>query len=463
MKADETVSEGADVADWASVASAWTSEARSNAASETESESHNKSSTFFIDSRDDDGCTALYRTAKSGHAQIASLLIECGADQGARPKLEPRLQLLRGRGAIIPDGGVRLLAQFNPSNGTSIDDRFSFVAGVPSASATGEEGEGCLFFEVEVIDPWIGGLGKMVFGLTDDIERRNVFGDHLKLGCDLSRRETSKPSVGDGVWSNYQGSWYSEKITEIKGDTITTDADTLNPDTYLWPSSSRFVVGVAVDLKGRNLRLYVDGKPLDDSADSSLGEDLFAPQDSAPRRFVPAMSGSNCGGQFIFNCGERPFKFPPKDRGEFRGFAETAAGDIPFVAAAKSGHDDACGVLLPWIKEQKLLSLADSSDSQSLLHLVAASGAVSTLRALVKEGCDVNPRDAVMATPAMRAVEAGQEETLRALCEIDADLELKDKDGFTALHFAAAKNAKQIVQLLLEKGADIETKNNVIE
>ena len=73
----------------------------------------------------------------------------------------------------------------------------------------------------------------------------------------------------------------------------------------------------------------------------------------------------------------------------------------------------------------------------------------------MKEGHDVNKRDAFGATPLMIAVVSGKMETVNFLLDQKADPQISAKDGYTLMHAAAFSGQKEMVKLVLSLGLEV--------
>jgi ankyrin repeat protein len=84
----------------------------------------------------------------------------------------------------------------------------------------------------------------------------------------------------------------------------------------------------------------------------------------------------------------------------------------------------------------------------------ALDGQAKIVKALLKDGADVNAKDHEGRTALMFAAINSHRTTVKILLDQGADVNARAKDGGTALMLAACGDAIEIVQMLLDKGAD---------
>ena len=102
-----------------------------------------------------------------------------------------------------------------------------------------------------------------------------------------------------------------------------------------------------------------------------------------------------------------------------------------------------------------------NDNGRSPLQLASRSGALTTVKMLVKAGADVRATDAKRATCLIFAAYFGHIDTVRYLVGLpEVDLNHQDSNNCTALHFAVQEKHADVVEVLIDAGADIETKND---
>lgn len=89
-------------------------------------------------------------------------------------------------------------------------------------------------------------------------------------------------------------------------------------------------------------------------------------------------------------------------------------------------------------------------------RLIAAAGRgqTDTVRALIREGADIDATDAAGLTAVLAAVHGRHAGTVRALIDLGADVNKQDQRRDNPLLHAGAEGLLDMVLLLLEAGAD---------
>jgi ankyrin repeat protein len=93
------------------------------------------------------------------------------------------------------------------------------------------------------------------------------------------------------------------------------------------------------------------------------------------------------------------------------------------------------------------------------LHIAAVRGYNEITSLLIDEGVNVNTRNKRGLTPLHTAAWSGHKETVALLIAKGANINAKDQDGVTPLHVSALSGAKNTMTLLIDKGADINAIN----
>ena len=93
------------------------------------------------------------------------------------------------------------------------------------------------------------------------------------------------------------------------------------------------------------------------------------------------------------------------------------------------------------------------------LHYVAASGEISLLRILVRQGYDVDARGGRNFTSLMWAANNNHLDIVKFLLQNGADVNAQDDTWWTALHKACRNNNMDIVKYLVNNGADKNAKS----
>ncbi|KAH0542444.1 hypothetical protein FGG08_003199 [Glutinoglossum americanum] len=95
---------------------------------------------------------------------------------------------------------------------------------------------------------------------------------------------------------------------------------------------------------------------------------------------------------------------------------------------------------------------------QTALHSAASNENEAVVQLLFEKGAEVNAKDEYGRTALHLAASYENEAMVRLLLEKGAEVNAKDNNGRTALRAAAGSENEAVVRLLLEKGADVNTK-----
>jgi ankyrin repeat protein len=86
------------------------------------------------------------------------------------------------------------------------------------------------------------------------------------------------------------------------------------------------------------------------------------------------------------------------------------------------------------------------------LHRAAFDGDVDAIAALIRQGADIDSRDANGRTPAHVAAFASQDDALRLLAKAGADMNALENDRYDVVTIAAVANDPDLVTLAIELG-----------
>jgi ankyrin repeat protein len=132
--------------------------------------------------------------------------------------------------------------------------------------------------------------------------------------------------------------------------------------------------------------------------------------------------------------------------------APSRADESPLVQAAAAGDIAAVRALIKQGQDVNALG----QDGATALHWVVRADDLETTEALIKAGASVTRANAFGVTPAYIAAEHGSTPLLRRLLDAGADANTADRTGDTLLMAAVRAGKLEAVQLLLERGATVE-------
>src|SRR4051812_34584217 len=134
------------------------------------------------------------------------------------------------------------------------------------------------------------------------------------------------------------------------------------------------------------------------------------------------------------------------------------AGAAAFVDAAMNGNRDAVRALL---KDGADVNTAQA-DGMTALHWAAQKGDVDLAKVLLYASANVRATTRIGGyTPLLIASRNGDAAMIQALVDGGADPNNATTNGTTALMFAAAAGRNDAVKVLIEKGANVNAKENV--
>ncbi|MEM8486430.1 MAG: ankyrin repeat domain-containing protein [Bacteroidota bacterium] len=98
-----------------------------------------------------------------------------------------------------------------------------------------------------------------------------------------------------------------------------------------------------------------------------------------------------------------------------------------------------------------------------ILHTIS-EGSIASIKWILRQGLDLNFRDASGETPLHTALELDAEDrygVIELLIEAGADVNLKGGNDWTPAHHAAARNDVKALTLLVDHGADLSIKTSI--
>ncbi|KAE8442021.1 hypothetical protein EG329_003922 [Mollisiaceae sp. DMI_Dod_QoI] len=130
--------------------------------------------------------------------------------------------------------------------------------------------------------------------------------------------------------------------------------------------------------------------------------------------------------------------------------ARDSRGYSPLAVAVESGCGDAMEVLA----ECGADLLTRDNKGETILHLAASTDNIRAARFLIAHRIDINAQDKNGQTALTLAVMCGRLEVVRLLVDNSADMTIVDERGWSTLHHAAQLGLKAIVEILVKKGAN---------
>jgi serine/threonine-protein phosphatase 6 regulatory ankyrin repeat subunit B len=129
--------------------------------------------------------------------------------------------------------------------------------------------------------------------------------------------------------------------------------------------------------------------------------------------------------------------------------------ETALILASKSGKADVVQALAAAGANVNAVDYPDGNTA-----LILASKYPATVRALLKEGADVNARGPHLFTALIQASSEGDTELAQVLLAANADVNARDNSGFTALMWACRLGHTKTAQALLKAGADITARTD---
>ena len=136
----------------------------------------------------------------------------------------------------------------------------------------------------------------------------------------------------------------------------------------------------------------------------------------------------------------------------------TAAGSTPLIDAVKAGNRDGVRALL---KNGTDVNVPEA-DGTTALHWAVRADDVESVRALLRAGAKANAANRNGITPLSLAALNGTRNIVEALVEAGADVNALLPHGQTALMLAARAGQADAVNVLLLRGADVKAREQVL-
>jgi len=158
----------------------------------------------------------------------------------------------------------------------------------------------------------------------------------------------------------------------------------------------------------------------------------------------------------FFSCGKSDKQTTDTSKKE----TKVAVSKADFFKAVKDNEPAKVKEFLE--KDKDLVKAIDSSSgiNETALGISAFGGYKEITEMLIKNGADVNFRDAFGIAPMHGAARTNYPEIVQILIDNKANVNLPTTDGKeTPLHYAAKYNNPDVVKLLLSKGADKSAKD----
>ena len=139
----------------------------------------------------------------------------------------------------------------------------------------------------------------------------------------------------------------------------------------------------------------------------------------------------------------------------------TAEAGIQQSAALTSSEAEEVKRIQEMIKNSPdLINARNFMNSATPLHKAAGAGQLVVAEFLLKNGAEIEAKDANEQTPMHWAANAGRKGMAELLIKYKANVQAADRNGNTPLHLAAENAMQSVAELLLENGADINAMNS---
>lgn len=132
--------------------------------------------------------------------------------------------------------------------------------------------------------------------------------------------------------------------------------------------------------------------------------------------------------------------------------AKNEEEQTPLHLAAKNGKTK---VVKELVKKDYMVINDEDEDSNTPLHLAALNGYSKTALALIEARANVEARNCTLWTPLDCAAAKGFAKTVKVLLEADAPIDALDRTRTTPLHLACSRGHVSVVSTLIEWGANV--------
>ncbi|CAM9359411.1 unnamed protein product [Choristocarpus tenellus] len=137
-------------------------------------------------------------------------------------------------------------------------------------------------------------------------------------------------------------------------------------------------------------------------------------------------------------------------------FRSVKDSNTPLHIAAATSTPNVVRILLRYGADPSAIS----RDGSIPLHVACCRGRLATVMELLHRGSALEARDGKGMTPLLRAIEHGRATVVRQLMAKGANKKIIDFQGTTALALSCRSGSLELVQTLLDSGADLESENS---